>query len=86
MGLTQEDIKALKEVLDERYVRISTCESVQKDIRGKLSNDDKRIEKMLLMQEHSAKALQKNNWLTTTILGIILSIVVAMVLKTVGVF
>lgn len=86
MALTHEDIQELKKVFDDRYVQISDCDSVQENFNKKFANDDKRIDRLLIMQEQGNKAIQKNNWLTTAILGVIISIVIAMILKSIGVF
>ena len=86
MALTHEDMQEIKKILDDRYVQIVDCDSKQNDINKKFANDDKRIDKILLLQESNTKALQKNNWLTTAILSVIIGIVVTMILKSIGVF
>ena len=86
MALTHEDMQEIKKILDDRYVQIVDCDSKQNDINKKFANDDKRIDRILLLQENNAKALQKNNWLTTAILSVIIGIVVTMILKSIGVF
>ena len=69
MALTHEDITELKRVFDDRYVQQSECDSNQSKIYGKLSNDDKRIEVLVLQQKI-------NNWLTLAIAGGIISLVI----------
>ncbi len=90
MALTHEEIQELKREIfaeaDKKYVAIDTCNEKQSEVNSKFANDDKRIDRILLLQEGNTKALQKNNWLTTAVLGVIISIVVAMILKSIGVF
>lgn len=86
MAITHEDIQEIKKILDDRYVQIVDCDNKQTDINKKFANDDKRIDRILLLQESNTKALQKNNWLTTAILSVIIGIVVTMILKSIGVF
>ena len=86
MPLTHEDIQEIKKVLDDRYVQIADCDTVQANFNKKFANDDKRIDKILLLQESNAKALQKNNWLTTAILTVIIGAVITMILNSIGVF
>lgn len=86
MAITHEDMQEIKKVLDDRYVQISDCDNKQTVINSKLANDDKRIDRILLLQENTTKSLQKNNWLTTAILSVIIGIVVTMILKSIGVF
>ena len=86
MGITHEDIQVLKKEFDDRYVRIEDCNEKQEGINKKFANDDKRIDLILLRQEEGNKDIKKNNWLTTAILGVIISVVITMVLKSIGVF
>lgn len=86
MALTHEDITELKKVFDDRYVLQSSCSEIQEGFNSKLANDDKRIDRILLLQEHNTKSLQKNNWLTTAVLGVIISAVIGTILKSIGVF
>ena len=86
MAITHEDMQEIKKILDDRYVQIVDCDSKQNDINKKFANDDKRIDRILLLQENTTKSLQKNNWLTTVILSVIIGIVVTMILKSIGVF
>ena len=90
MALTHEEIQELKREIfaeaDEKYVAIDDCNTVQSENQKRFANDDKRIDRILLLQESNTKALQKNNWLTTAILSVIIGIVVTMILKSIGVF
>lgn len=69
MAITHEDITELKRVFDDRYVMIEDCKDTQKQINGKFSNDDKRIELLISQQKI-------NNWLTLAIAGGIISLVI----------
>ena len=84
MPLTHEDIQEIKRVLDDRYVLQSDCDNTQADINRKFANDDKRIDRILLMQEEGNKAIKKNNWLTTTILAIIIAGVIGYIFLNFG--
>lgn len=90
MALTHEEITEIKkEVIAECkniFVQIDDCNEKQTEVNKKFANDDKRIDRILLLQENTTKSLQKNNWLTTAILTVIIGIVVTMILKTIGVF
>lgn len=84
MPLTHEDIQEIKRVLDDRYVLQSDCDNTQAEINGKFANDDKRIDRILLMQEEGNKDIKKNNWLTTTILAIIIAGVIGYIFLNFG--
>ena len=90
MAMTHEEVTAIKtEIIAECkniFVQIDDCNTTQAENQKKFANDDKRIDRILLLQENNAKALQKNNWLTTAILSVIIGMVVTMILKSVGVF
>lgn len=86
MAITHEDIQEIKKVLDDRYVLQSDCSEIQEGFNSKLANDDKRIDRILLLQENNLRAVKKNNWLTTAVLGVIISAVIGMILKGIGVF
>ena len=90
MAMTHEEVTAIKtEIIAECkniFVQIDDCNTVQAGNQKKFANDDKRIDRILLLQENNAKALQKNNWLTTTILSVVIGMVVTMILKSIGVF
>lgn len=84
MAITHEDMQEIKKVLDDRYVLQSDCDSKQQNINSKLANDDKRIDMILLKQEEGNKDIKKNNWLTTTILGIIIAGVIGYIFLNFG--
>lgn len=84
MAITHEDIQEIKRVLDDRYVLQADCDATQKNINTKLANDDKRIDLILLKQEEGNKNIKKNNWLTTTILGIIIAGVIGYIFLNFG--
>jgi hypothetical protein len=84
MALTHEDMQEIKKILDDRYVQIVDCDNKQTDINKKFANDDKRIDRILLMQEEGNKNIKKNNWLTTTILGIIIAGVIGYIFLNFG--
>ena len=84
MAITHEDIQELKKVLDDRYVLQSDCDATQQNINNKLANNDKRIDLILLRQEIGNKALKKNNWLTTTILALLISGVIGYIFLNFG--
>lgn len=84
MALTHEDMQEIKKILDDRYVQIVACDNKQTNINKKFANDDKRIDRILLMQEEGNKAIKKNNWLTTTILGIIIAGVIGYIFLNFG--
>ena len=84
MAITHEDIQEIKKILDDRYVQIVDCDNKQTDINNKFANDDKRIDRILLMQEEGNKNIKKNNWLTTTILGIIIAGVIGYIFLNFG--
>lgn len=86
MPITHEDITELKKVFDDRYVLQSDCNEMQEGINKKFANDDKRIDRIMYLQEETNSKLTKNNWLTITILGVILTAVVTAILKSNGVF
>lgn len=90
MALTHEEITAIKkEVIAEcknLFVQIDDCNEKQTEVNKKFANDDKRIDRIMYLQEAGNKKLDKNNWLTITILGVIITTVVAMILKSNGVF
>ena len=86
MAITHEDMQEIKKVLDDRYVQILDCDNTQSEMNKRFAIDDKRIDRIMFLQEDANNKLTKNNWLTTTILGVIISIVIAMILKSIGVF
>ena len=86
MAITHEDMQEIKKILDDRYVQIVDCDNKQTDINKKFAKDDKRLDRIELLQEEGNKKIDKNNWLTTAILTVIIGIVVTMILKSIGVF
>ena len=84
MAITHEDIQEIKKVLDDRYVLQADCDATQKNINTKLANDDKRIDLILLKQEEGNNYIKKNNWLTITILGIIIAGVISYIFSNFG--
>lgn len=86
MAITHEDMQEIKKILDDRYVQIVDCDTTQNEMNKKFANDDKRIDRIMFLQEAINSKLTKNNWLTITILGIIITSVLTMILKANGVF
>lgn len=86
MSLSHEDMQEIKKVLDDRYVQIVDCDITQQKINSKFANDDKRIDRIMYLQEDTNNKLTKNNWLTITILGTIITSIITMILKANGVF
>ena len=84
MAITHEDMQEIKRVLDDRYVLQADCDTTQQKINSKFANDDKRIDLILHKQEVGNNAIKKNNWLTTTILGIIIAGVVGYIFLNFG--
>lgn len=88
MALTHEEITSIKnEVIAECkniFVQIDDCNTTQAENNKRFANDDKRIDRILLMQEEGNKAIKKNNWLTTTILGIIIAGVIGYIFLNFG--
>ena len=84
MAITHEDIQELKKVLDDRYVLQSDCDATQQNINNKLANNDKRIDLILLRQEIGNKYIKRNNWLTTTILALLISGVIGYIFLNFG--
>ena len=90
MALTHEEITAIeKEIIDKcktMFVQIDDCNTTQAEVNKKFANDDKRIDRIMYLQEDTNNKLTKNNWLTITILGVIITTVITMILKSNGVF
>ena len=88
MALTHEEIQELKREIfaeaDEKYVAIDDCNDKQNKVNEKFANDDKRIDLILHKQEIGNNAIKKNNWLTTTILGIIIAGVIGYIFLNFG--
>ena len=85
MAISHEDMQEIKKILDDRYVQIVDCDTTQNEMNKKFANDDKRIDRIMYLQEDTNSKLTKNNWLTITILGVILTAVLGMILKANGV-
>jgi hypothetical protein len=81
LAITHEDITELKRVFDDRYVKQSDCNDTQEKINNKFANDDKRIDLILVeqktMRQETKSGLKFNNWLTTAVLGCIITGIVA---------
>ena len=86
MAISHEDMQEIKKILDDRYVQITDCDTTQSEMNKKFANDDKRIDRIMYLQEDTNSKLTKNNWLTITILGVMLTAVLGMILKANGVF
>ena len=90
MALTHDEITAIKkEVIAECkniFVQIDDCNDKQTEVNKRFANDDKRIDRIMILQESANNKLTKNNWLTTAILTVIIGIVITMILKSIGVF
>ena len=86
MAISHEDMQEIKKILDDRYVQITDCDTTQSEMNKKFANDDKRIDRIMYLQEDTNNKLTKNNWLTTAILTVIIGIVITMILKSIGVF
>ena len=84
MAITHEDMQEIKKILDDRYVQIVDCDNKQTDINEKFAKDDKRLDRIELLQEEGNKKIDKNNWLTTTILGIIIAGVIGYIFLNFG--
>lgn len=85
MPLTHEEITAIKkEVIAECkniFVQIDDCNEKQEQVNSKFANDDKRIDLMAneikQMRTETKNGLKFNNWLTTAVLGCIITGIVA---------
>lgn len=85
MPLTHEEITDIKkEVIAECkniFVQIDDCNEKQTEVNKKFANDDKRIDLILLeqkqMRQETKSGLKFNNWLTTAVLGCIITGIVA---------
>lgn len=58
--MENDEIVALEKILDERYVRKSSCNDIQEKNNRKFANDDKRIE----IIAHDFKTIK---WLVATV-------------------
>lgn len=88
MAVSHDDIQELKKVFDDRYVLQSDCNEIQETVNKKFANDDKRIDLILFEQKQTRKetknGLKFNNWLTTAILGVIITGVVTFLFLNFG--
>jgi hypothetical protein len=88
MPLTHDEITAIKkEVINECkniFVQIDDCNITQAENNKRFANDDKRIDRIMYLQEDTNNKLTKNNWLTTTILGIIIAGVIGYIFLNFG--
>ena len=84
MAITHEDMQEIKKILDDRYVQIVDCDNKQTDINKKFAKDDKRLDRIELLQEEGNKKIDKYKWLTTTILGIIIAGVIGYIFLNFG--
>lgn len=86
--ITHDDIQELKKVFDDRYVLQTACSDIQEGMHKKLSNDDKRIEMILLKQEQmraeTKSGLKLNNWLTFAVLGLLVAGVIGFIFMNFG--
>ena len=58
MPVTHEDIQELKEVFDDRYVKISECDKTQEKNAKRFANDDKRLD----IIAHDFNIIKKLMW------------------------
>lgn len=85
MPLTHEEITAIKkEVIAECrniFVQIDDCNEKQEQVNSRFANDDKRIDLMAndikQMRIETKDGLKFNNWLTTAVLGCIITGIIA---------
>ncbi len=85
MPLTHEEITAIKkEVIAECkniFMQIDDCNDKQNKVNEKFANDDKRIDLMASdikqMRNETRSGLKFNNWLTTAVLGCIITGIIA---------
>lgn len=64
MAVTHEDIKALRDEFDDRYVLQSECDDRQSEVNSRFANDDKRLE----MVSHDLGAFKKIGWIAISAL------------------
>ena len=79
--ITREDLETIIKHFDDRYVLQSDCSEKQEKIKEVLADDDKQIALILQEQKQMRKetksGLKFNNWLTSAVLGAIVTAVVA---------
>ena len=78
MGMNRDDIDAMRDEFDGRYVRQATCDERHRAVSNKFANDDKRIE--LLLQRLAS--YDKLLWIiTTSVVGTLVTSVVSIILR-----
>ena len=76
--MEQHELKELTDILDERYVQQSTCNTIQAHTNVKFANDDKRID--LLLQKWNM--LERVLWiLVTATCGTLVSSILGLILR-----
>lgn len=75
--MNRDDIDAMLDEFDGRYVRQSTCDERHRAVSNKFANDDKRIE--LLLQRFAS--YDKLLWIiTTSVVGTLVTSVVSIII------
>lgn len=75
--MNRDDIDAMLDEFDGRYVRQSTCDERHRAVSNKFANDDKRIE--LLLQRLAS--YDKLLWIiTTSVVGTLVTSVVSIII------
>lgn len=75
--MNRDDIDAMRDEFDGRYVRQETCDERHRAVSNKFSNDDKRIE--LLLQRLAS--YDKLLWIiTTSVVGTLVTSVVSIII------
>lgn len=75
--MNRDDIDAMRDEFDGRYVRQSTCDERHRAVSNKFANDDKRIELLL----HRLASYDKLLWIiTTSVVGTLVTSVVSIVI------
>lgn len=78
MAITHEDMKEIKNELDERYVQQVDCDDIQRETNKKFANDDKRID----LLSHRINVWNKLLWtIATTSIGALVTSVLQLILK-----
>lgn len=75
--MNRDDIDAMRDEFDGRYVRQATCDERHRAVNNKFANDDKRIE--LLLQRFAS--CDKLLWIiTTSVVGTLVTSVVSIII------
>lgn len=75
--MNRDDIDAMLDEFDGRYVRQATCDERHRAVSNKFANDDKRIE--LLLQRFAS--YDKLLWIiTTSVVGTLVTSVVSIII------